>query len=391
MRSVSTNAGLQRRGYSLVIVLLAVVILLAIGGGLLSLGLQGRVLAIRSGQELAARCAADAGLTKAIFEMNEKLKVRPYNDSPLPQGVDEPLPNCDATYSYTVTGDLDTGYAVESIGRCSYATRKINATLRLRGLFDWGIVVKQTLILMADTLVDGYHSSKPGTDVWVQIGTISEDVRDIILKTGVHVDGDVLYGIDYDFIDVYPPPLPTVEKEIRAKGTTVTIRPEDNGAYPGINLQQQLMPTGPNSTAVVPGTLEIEGDVTLYITGDVWLGHSCEITIKPNSSLTMYVDGNFITGNDSGVNNLTQIPKNFLLYGTGVDQKFELKAKEDWYGAVYAPNADIIIKAKGDTYGAFVARNFENKNSGRTWYDAALSEVTLEDPVRFAIKRWSEE
>jgi hypothetical protein len=391
MKTIRKEMSLQRRGAALPLVISVLVLLLLIGAGVLSLGLHAQTMSIRTGDQIEARSAADAGLARAIGEMNEKLEDKPWSDDVLPEATDLALPHCEGTCSYAVTGDFLGGYAVESIGTAGHATRKVYATLRLRGLFDWAIVVKQTLTLMANTKVDGYHSSNPALDVWVKTGTVSEDIRDIILKSGTHVDGEVLYGIDYDFIDVYPPPLTDMKTDIFAQGKTVTVGDGDSGQYTGIRLQQEKVVAGPNNLVTVAGKLEVKGDVVLYVTGDVWLGQSCEITIRPNSSLTMYVDGNFITGNDSGINNQTKVPKNFLLYGTGQDQKFELKAKEDFFGAVYAPNADVIIKAKGDTYGAFVARNFENKNSGHTWYDAALSEVTPDDPARWVIERWSEE
>lgn len=52
-------------------------ILLAMSVGLLSLGLNSRIYSMRTASDIAARCAADAGLTMAVFEMNEKLKVKP--------------------------------------------------------------------------------------------------------------------------------------------------------------------------------------------------------------------------------------------------------------------------------------------------------------------------
>ena len=111
----------MRRGSALALILATMVILLLIGTSLLSLGLHGQTLGIRTSKEIAARCAADAGLTKAIFEMNEKLKVKPWDDSILPETTDESLTNSDAAFSYTVTGDIDSGYIIESIGRSGRA------------------------------------------------------------------------------------------------------------------------------------------------------------------------------------------------------------------------------------------------------------------------------
>ena len=133
MKTTNKTVRSRRRGAALPLVFLVLVILLVIGNGLLSLSLHGQTLGIRTSKEIAARCAADAGLTKAIFEMNEKLKVKPWDDSILPETTDESLTNCDAAFSYTVTGDIDSGYIIESIGRSGRAERKVSCTLSLQG------------------------------------------------------------------------------------------------------------------------------------------------------------------------------------------------------------------------------------------------------------------
>ena len=94
----------KRRGSAIPLVMVAIMILLAMGVGLLDLGVKGRIYSIRTASDIAARCAADAGMTMALYEMNEKLKVKPWNDSTLPEATNESLPNCDAVFSYTITG-----------------------------------------------------------------------------------------------------------------------------------------------------------------------------------------------------------------------------------------------------------------------------------------------
>jgi len=89
----------KKRGSAIPLAMVVVMILLAMGTGLLSLGLHGRIISIRTSSDIAARSAADAGLIKAIFEMNEKLKVESWNDSSLPVGTNIGLPNCDAVFS----------------------------------------------------------------------------------------------------------------------------------------------------------------------------------------------------------------------------------------------------------------------------------------------------
>ncbi|HUW20855.1 MAG TPA: collagen-binding domain-containing protein [Sedimentisphaerales bacterium] len=373
------------RGSALVVVLFAVVILLLTGGGLLSLGLQGRLQAIRSSTEIAARCAADAGLTKALFEMNEKLKLASWDNSALPEVLNETLLNCDATFNYKVTGDLSSGYTVESIGKSGHAQKRVVATLRLKGLFDSGILAKQTIQLYNGAIVDAYDSSNPGTtDVPVQVATTSSDAGSISLKSGSSVDGEVLVGVDAYFPIITPPLLPDMGTAIEVQNETLAIGTADSGKYTGVILK-----TG--AILVVDDAGAQPGEVVLYVTGDVLMGQGCELVIKPGTSLTLYLDGDFIANNSCGVNNESEDSTAFTLYGTGVDQTLELKAKTDWYGAVYAPNADVIIKSGAEVYGSFVCASFEAKEGGLIIYDAALRDVNVNDiGAFFVVDRWQE-
>jgi hypothetical protein len=399
----------KKRGSAIPLAVVAVLILLAMGTGLLSLGLNSRVFSIRTTSDIAARCAADAGLTMALFRMNEELQVKAWDDSSLPQAIDAKLPNCDATYSYTVTGDLTNGYAITSVGKADQAQRTVSATLRLKGLFEYAILTKETLILKPDTLIDGYNSEDPlDTDFEIDISTQSTADSSIILNSGVVVKGDITVGVGGDpdtaikdmgattgdqlsgIIEeplpmISPPVLPDMGADIIATGETVTIGPADSGQYGNIILTK----------GATVGALEISGgDVVLYITGDIDLGESCELVVKDNSSLTIYIDGNIHCRTNSAINAEypPEEPSKFQIYGTAeVQQSFDIKAKNDWSGTIYAPNADVILYAKADFYGSTVSNTFELKAGGNYYYDEALRKVSIEDEgVRFVVKRWYE-
>jgi hypothetical protein len=81
------------------------------------------------------------------------------------------------------------------------------------------------------------------------------------------------------------------------------------------------------------------------------------------------------------------------LFGTGPEgQEIDLKAKTDFYGAVYAPNAEIGIKAGGDMYGSFVGDSYEMKSKSTFNYDIALREVTINDEdARLYVQSWGEQ
>jgi len=398
----------KKRGSAIPLAIVVVLILLAMGTGLLSMGLNSRTFSLRTTSDITARCAADTGLTMALYQMNEKLKVKPWSASSLPKATDINLLYCDASYSYSVTGNLANGYIMQSVGKADQAQRTVYATIGLRSLFEHAILTRGSLVLKSGTTIDGYNSEDPlDTEFNVDIGTQSIEDSMVVLNSGVNVKGDVLVGLGGDpdtvikdlgattgdqlggtekdpLSPVTPPTLPDMGV-IEAKGKTVTITPAENGQYSNINLA--------SSSDV--GILEIDkGDVVLYITGDIDLGNSCEIVVKDGASLTIYLDGDIVSGNGSsiGTENPTKDALTIQLYGTGEgEQNFDIKAKNEWTGVIYAPNANIDLYAKGDAYGAIVANSFEFKSGGNYYYDEALREVSLEDEgVRFVVERWYE-
>ncbi|OHB60951.1 MAG: hypothetical protein A2168_01860 [Planctomycetes bacterium RBG_13_50_24] len=401
----------KRRGSALVLVTIAAVLLTLVGVGLLQVGLSSRLFAIGSVHKIKACSAADAGLTMAIYEMNEKLKDESWNDSELPEATNVCLPYCDSVCSYTVTGNLGSGYSITSLGEFGRAQKTVSTTIELKGLFDNAILTKAKLTLKSGTIINGYNSQDPldkNTDA--DIATQSTADSSITLNSGVVVNGDVRVGLGgnpdtaikdlgatiegskYGATDKDPLPQMTAPTDlfymgtvIEAKGSTVTIGPADSGTYTGINLK----------TTGLPGVLDISGGaVELHITGDIELGQSCEIIVKDGSSLILYADGNIHSRESSGitVKNPAKEAETLKIYATGEGtQLFDIKAKSEWVGVVYAPNADVALYANGDVYGSVTANNFDFKAGGNYHYDKALKNVKIDDEgVRFVIKRWNE-
>ncbi|NIP28502.1 MAG: hypothetical protein GWN67_27660, partial [Phycisphaerae bacterium] len=315
----SLRISCRSSGFALSTMMCTVVILFILGLGLLSVGLQSRGFAVRTSSDMVARCAADAGATKALFEMNEKLKVIPWNGGILPQASSEALPNTDAVYTYSVEGDLINGYNLKSKGQSGLRNKKVNCSLALVGPFERAILAKNNVILKAGMLVDGYNSS----DLWddnvdVQVGTTSVLPDSVVLNMGVVVKGDVAVGVGgnvgtvvkdlgastyrkYSMLqEVQLPPVTVPElvdtgKDLKAQGTTLIIGPADSGQYGQIQLKK----------AANPGILQVDGgDVILYIQGDVSLGQNCEIIIKNGSTLNLYLEGDMKADNNAGFNNL---------------------------------------------------------------------------------------
>lgn len=415
------------------LVLFAVVLLLLSGVGVLSIGQTSRIFSIRNTAEVSARSAADAGIIKAIWQMNWNLKDGWSKHTSLPSENLAELPNCGATYSYIVakagdiaaSGDADlidfvgraypttSEYVVRSIGRYNGTEKVIYATLRLKGCGDTGVLVRDQLTLKANTIVAGADSRNgPQEDpsVLVEIGTSSIGDQDVILNNGVIVKGNVVVGVDGvvdtvitdhttngvwglkyplpeepEFPPIIPPLLPD-RPSINIKAETLTKGPADSGRYSSIRLKNGPAPT----------ILEIAGgDVIIYVTGDIQMGEGCEIIIKDGATLNLYVDGNIDAGNSDGFNN-EGTPPDLKLWGNwrGLDvtQDWKLKAKSEYFGQIYAPSADLRVNNSGDLFGAFTANSFLIMNDGNLYYDGALRDVDPYDPgVRFVLRRWYEQ
>ena len=143
----------KRSGSAIPLAVVVMVILLAIGTGLLSMGLNSRTFSTRTTSDITARCAADSGLTMALFEMNEKLQVKPWSSSSLPKTEDTNLLYSDATYAYEVTGNLANGFIMTAVGKSNNAVRTVYATIGLQGLFDHAILTKGSTTIINSTSV----------------------------------------------------------------------------------------------------------------------------------------------------------------------------------------------------------------------------------------------
>ncbi|MHC4309474.1 MAG: DUF7305 domain-containing protein, partial [Planctomycetota bacterium] len=63
-----------------------------------------------------------------------------------------------------------------------------------------------------------------------------------------------------------------------------------------------------------------------------------------------------------------------------------------FYGAIYAPDADIHLYNGFNVYGAVVGKSFTQDVNANFYYDMLLREVDISEiGVHMVIKRWSEQ
>lgn len=404
LRRIAKYFRKNRTASILSLVVLMSVILSIISISMMSLGLHARMRALRNGEEMSARVAADAGLAHAVTLLNRKITEEElWDDTALPSEQTIYLPNSKANYGFTIIGDTENGYVVESTGLTGIAKKTVTSSLKLRGLFDYAVFADEKIELKMGTTVYGYNfESEPGT---LRIGTNSTEARALDLKNGVTIEGDVLIGpdgnpdtviasrMDVDIKgDIYPLPaernlsiVNVPDGLASAESMGILTNAADitsNVKYDEINL---------NATGQI---VNINGNVAIYVIGDVILGNSAEVRINdsiPDASLTLYLGGNLVARNGAFFNNLTNDPKRLKIFGLENCTNIDFITNSIYYGTIYAPNADVVMHNNVEIFGSVVANSFVQHVKANFHYDASLQNVDLNDiGVSFIVESWQE-
>jgi hypothetical protein len=422
----------KRKAIALPLVIIIGVCLAILGLGLLHVGLGSRIMAVRTVSGISARAAADAGITSALYEMNRTFVANAPVVLP-PDVADQPVPNSYASFSYHVDPAIQIAgenyWLITSTGKAGQEVKTVYAMAAVTNLFDYALIVTDTIMLHEGTLVDGYDStlgypSSPGTYT-LKIGTTSikpPPPYPITLKNNVIVDGDILVGVLGDPEElIWDKAIPGATTGPRYRlpseftfehitAPTIYDAGPLNLVGSALTITAPLGYTIDNPYTVVSsgvnisqsGILTVVGHVALHVTGNIIFGQGAELYVgdplvlpgDPNwvpSSLTIYLDGDLEGKNAGGINNLSQIPSNFKLLGTGLPyQDWDIKNSRNFYGIYYGENADIIIRADADVFGSVSGHSFDMRNTGNLHYDVRLSDLLAYD-TGFAIQRWWEE
>ncbi len=384
----------KRKGAAVPLAMIAIMILLATGAGLLSLGGTARIYAVRTSSAIAARTAADTALTKGLHEINA-LFTDGQLGADLPSETDVELTGGNANYSYTITKDGST-YTITATGQSNAAQHTVEATVEVSSPFEWAIFAQNGFELKNGAVVDWYNNS-PG-DAPMKIGANSTDSAAIEIKNGAFVNGDIVVGPDGD-----PDTVVDVASGAEITGdiyaTNSAFTPPDV-AIPewlsSLPFSEEIDGSTTLYTSAKYGeiglgnsdVLTVAEDVTIYAEG-IELGNSSEIEILENASLTIYLDGKLEGKNSSGFNNISQDPKKLKIYGTDQCTSVEFKNSSALYGTIYTTDASVEIKNSGDIYGAVISKSMEMKNAASFYYDVSLRTIT-DVTGDLEIKRWRE-
>jgi hypothetical protein len=391
-----------RKGSLLAFVLVIGICLALLGFGMLQMGFGSQLNSMIVNSGISARTAADAGLTMALYKLNQKLNVWPRNFSVLPSATNVQL-NPNSTYpkySYTITpngASYLNGYTITSIGITSRETRTVHAVINLQ--YYWaGIGVKQFANIKSNPT---FGVIPTGSDYVFNIRTDSTGNNQVELFPNVTIPGDIIVGpggntddvIDTkkstiiqgdcysspDNIDftIKPAPSGLVNSPLpNADANNVIHIPTGMYAFPAINLKQS-------------DKLQIEGNV-IFSTPSVTVGQGNALIVKSGGSLEAYIANSFVANQGSIITNENLDATKLKIFGLENCITIDIKNSGDFYGAIYAPNAVLTIYNSGAAYGGFVGKDLYTKDSAVFYFDARLLQGA-DDPAFFSLDRWWEE
>ncbi len=389
-----------RRGTVMFISLLAVLVLTMLAVPTLVRVSSNHRLTEKDFRELAAQSLAEAGVDRAIWELN-------YGSiaSWAGEGATRTLSLTGVTTSDgTAAGDVDvtvTGVGTDdlvvvAIGRVGWTgdltiDRKVRVVLEhgFQSFFDFGIFGDEGFDLHGNAYTDSYNSGDGAYDPanyrsLGNVGTNAFHQWDVVLLNNTIVHGDAItgFGSDPEYVIRLRnaatitgdktalnapkplPPFPVPSLPPRGALTTTTDSTDtvitESGTYSSFTLATNSKVT-------------ISGHVTLFVDGDFLMNANSTLEITPGSTVEIVLGhGTFQQDSNTAVNNLTLDPKALAIMGTADFTNMIWRANSDFYGVVYVPEATIDYAANGDFYGSLVCNYLTMSSETGIHYDESL-------------------
>ncbi|MEJ2745566.1 MAG: hypothetical protein P8123_07785, partial [bacterium] len=282
------------------------------------------------------------------------------------------------TGSRTINGDVSTTGTTSSTISIT-GSETINGNLYASGTSSGAITITGT------AHVTGNAATGPG-------GTVTQTPQGLIAGNITH---------DQD------PETPEPEKELPSVEVPSSLTGLAYGVN-GLHTDGLWTKTGSGPADPIPGgnwklkrikltgssslTIGTEGmETNIYLTGDT--GNSILQTgstiITCLGKVTFYVDAN-VRSSGSGIWNQNNAPPNLLIYGTPTCSDVKLTGSTAFYGAVYAPSADMHVTGSNASYGSFIGKTISATGTVGFHYDEALRNVPGSTPLGYAVVYWQE-
>lgn len=288
-------------------------------------------------------------------------------------------------------------------------TVRVDLGHKTQSYFNFGIFGDEGFDLHGNAYTDSYNSAlepydpaNPGQKG--DVGTNATHQWDVVLLNNTVVNGDAVTGFESDPdlvirlrndawvtgvlktlpeikpLPPYSPPFLTQKGNFCLTNDSPPITITESGVYTGFTM-------GTNSKVT------ISGDVQIYVNGDFTMNSNSILEITPGSHVEIILgNGVFRQESNTQVDNLTRDPKSMAILGTEDFKTMIWRSNSQFWGVMYVPEANIDYSANADLFGSIVCNNISMSSNAGIHYDESLASWdkygTRE--AKFSVKSWQE-
>ncbi len=394
---------------SLAVGLLLLLVLTALAAALLLRGVNENTLANRFANSTQAFWAAEAGVQKTIWEINNNNCV-----DFVQQGTSTACVSCTScgagnkTMAVSISGSCDYDVVMNngnttatSTGACpnrnssSVIKRKVQATISPASPFKYAAFSQGAVTLSNNTFIDSYNSNNGAYSVSNSatngdIGSNGTTAGIISLGNNISLGGDLSTGVGgtatvgnntvitgtTTHANALPLLAVTVPSALTglSSGGTYSITDNHSATLTTGDYKYTSLSMGNNATLNITG-----GNVRIYLTGASAFSanNNVNITVASGATLQIFVDGTLNIGNNVTLASSGDVPKNIQIYstysganGVTVNNNGLLAA------AVYAPGTSVSIGNNGDIFGSVIGKTVAFNNNTAVHYDESLGNLS---------------
>lgn len=313
---------------------------------------------------------------------------------------------------------LAVGGTSYNVPRQGYRGRGVRITTKYNGSLTKAILSDATITLGGDVMIDSYNSCDPAKNTDGRYdpakagdnGSIASNGELVSAGGSVRIKGHVSTGPggtvgvagsasigDDEWVDSGRTGIQDGYFRDDMNFNIADSPTPPTGGFtsllPGIGEYTWVLTTG---TYIIDGSFTmnssqkmlIAGDVKLYFTGDFRMSSSSAIVIAETTGrLEMYVGGSTTTIAGQGIVNTSGDTSRFTYYGLETNTKVNFSGGADFYGVIYAPNAEFSPAGGSIVNGAVVAKSVKTTGAFTVHYDECLAK---KGKPRFIVLSWDE-
>lgn len=368
------------RGSALLVTTLAMFVMMTLSGAMLSASLLRHATERKVVESEHAFVIAEAGLDLALFELRSATDSGGDGIGTASGAIDGGVYTVEISPEFTGPGE----YTLFARGTYNRRMRSMELIVSSSGGgIGYGLFGRKGIRTSGGFTVDSYDSSRGNYRSQVGPGGYAGSDAKVGSNTIIDLGGGIIHG------DATPGPAGLVTAPEKVTGSTAPAQSPflpDPYVYepppPGVD-EGPLRPWK-GSAAWSGGTfhflemnlsggatIEITGDVVLYVDEKLTLTGGSQIVIRSGGSLVIHHGSADFKVSGGGIVNENEVPSKLRIQ-SATTSRVEISGGSSFYGAVYAPDAEFFSSGGAMPYGAVLVRKATLSGSGRLSVDEGL-------------------